>query len=53
MVKWDTISLPTDHGGLSIHAACPRNLSPSQARLENFSGIGKFQWEITLLGLKF
>ena len=27
MVNWDTITLPTDHGGLDIYVARPRNMS--------------------------
>ena len=38
MVNWDSITLPTDHGGLSIHVACPRNLS----------FLAKLDWKISV-----
>ena len=37
MVNWDKVTLPTDHGGLGIHASRPRNLSL----------LAKLNWEIT------
>ena len=38
MVNRDSVTSPTDHGGLSIHVAYPRNLSL----------LAKLEWKISV-----
>ena len=38
MVNWEFVTLPTDHGGLNIHVAYPRNLSL----------LAKLDWKISV-----
>ena len=50
MVNWDTITLPTDHGGLDIHAAWLRNLSPLAKLDWNLSSGENMSWAKVLKG---